>query len=411
MSLAKPFFPFLKPFLFGLIFLISCQLMAQTKDELESQREDLQREIRQINDLLIKTKTNEKSALSQIADLDKQISVRTKLINTFDKELNLLSNDIAQNQRKFNSLLNALEVLKADYAKMILKAYKNKTAENRMLFLLSAKDFTQAYNRLKYMQQYTDYRKHQGLEIEKQSIILKQFNDTLKVKKGKKKVLLTEAQKEQDHIKNEREDRKVLADQIKKQGRKYLADIRKKQKEENALNLKIENLIKEAISKTNVSVKGEKGSKLDEFRLTPEAKALAAEFVSNQGKLPWPVEKGLIVLGYGTQPHPVVSSATIQSNGIRIATEKGSKARAVFNGVVLAVQVIPGGQKAVLIQHGNYISVYKNLDQVLVEKGEKVTTKQAIGVIHTDNLSGQTILAFVLFKEVKTIDPELWIKK
>ena len=409
MSLAKRFFLFLKPFLFGLIFLISCQLMAQTKDELEAQREDLQREIRQINDLLIKTKTNEKSALSQIADLDKQISVRTKLINTYDKELNLLSNDIAQNQRKFNSLLKSLEVLKADYAKMILKAYKNKTAENRMLFLLSAKDFTQAYNRLKYMQQYTDYRKHQGLEIVKQSIILKQFNDTLKVKKGEKKVLLTEAQKEQDRIKNEREDRKVLANKIKKQGRKYLADIRKKQKEENALNLKIENLIKEAISKTNV--KGDKGSKLAEFRLTPEAKALAAEFVSNQGKLPWPIEKGLIVLGYGTQPHPVVKSATIQSNGIRIATEKGSKARAVFNGVVLAVQVIPGGQKAVLIQHGNYISVYKNLDQVLVEKGEKVTTKQAIGVIHTDNLSGQTILAFVLFKEVKTIDPELWIKK
>ncbi|OIO11836.1 MAG: peptidase M23 [Flavobacteriales bacterium CG_4_9_14_0_2_um_filter_35_242] len=409
MSLAKRFFLFLKPFLFGLIFLISCQLMAQTKDELEAQREDLQREIRQINDLLIKTKTNEKSALSQIADLDKQISVRTKLINTYDKELNLLSNDLSQNQRKFNSLLKSLEVLKADYAKMILKAYKNKTAENRMLFLLSAKDFTQAYNRLKYMQQYTDYRKHQGLEIVKQSIILKQFNDTLKVKKGEKKVLLTEAQKEQDRIKNEREDRKVLANKIKKQGRKYLADIRKKQKEENALNLKIENLIKEAISKTNV--KGDKGSKLAEFRLTPEAKALAAEFVSNQGKLPWPIEKGLIVLGYGTQPHPVVKSATIQSNGIRIATEKGSKARAVFNGVVLAVQVIPGGQKAVLIQHGNYISVYKNLDQVLVEKGEKVTTKQAIGVIHTDNLSGQTILAFVLFKEVKTIDPELWIKK
>jgi len=409
MSLAKRFFLFLKPFLFGLIFLISCQLMAQTKDELEAQREDLQREIRQINDLLIKTKTNEKSALSQIADLDKQISVRTKLINTYDKELNLLSNDLSQNQRKFNSLLKSLEVLKADYAKMILKAYKNKTAENRMLFLLSAKDFTQAYNRLKYMQQYTDYRKHQGLEIVKQSIILKQFNDTLKVKKGEKKVLLTEAQKEQDRIKNEREDRKVLANKIKRQGRKYLADIRKKQKEENALNLKIENLIKEAISKTNV--KGDKGSKLAEFRLTPEAKALAAEFVSNQGKLPWPIEKGLIVLGYGTQPHPVVKSATIQSNGIRIATEKGSKARAVFNGVVLAVQVIPGGQKAVLIQHGNYISVYKNLDQVLVEKGEKVTTKQAIGVIHTDNLSGQTILAFVLFKEVKTIDPELWIKK
>lgn len=409
MSLTKQYTPFLNSFLIGVIFLISCQLAAQTKDKLEAQREDLQKEIRQINDLLLKTKTNEKSALSQVADLDKQISVRTKIINTFDKELDLLSNDIAQNQRKVNSLLKSLEVLKADYAKMILKAYKNKTAENKMLFLLSSKDFTQAYNRLRYMQQYTDYRKHQGLEIEKQSIVLKQYNDILKVKKANKKVLLTEAQKEQDHIKKEREDRKVLVAKIKKQERKYLADIRKKQKEENAINLKIENLIKEAISKTNV--KGAKGSKLAEFRLTPEAKALAAEFVSNQGKLPWPVEKGLIVLGYGTQPHPVVTTATIKSNGIRIATEVGSKARAVFNGVVLAVQVIPGGQKAVLIQHGNYISVYKNLDQVLVEKGQKVTTKQAIGSIHTDSASGQTILAFVLFKEVKTIDPELWIKK
>ncbi len=405
MSLTRRYTPFLKFFLLGFIFLISCQLSAQTKDKLEAQREDLQKEIQQINDLLIKTKTNKKSALSQVADLDKQISVRAKIINTFDKDLDLLSNDIAQNQRKFNSLLKSLEVLKADYAKMILKAYKNKTAENKMLFLLSAKDFTQAYNRLKYMQQYTDYRKHQGLEIERQSIVLKQYNDTLKVKKATKKVLLSEAQKEQDHIKNEREDRKVLVAQIKKQERKYLADIRKKQKEENALNLKIENLIKDAISKTNT-----KGTKTSEFRLTPEAKALAAEFISNQGKLPWPVEKGLIVLGYGTQPHPVVTTATIQSNGIRIATEVGSKARAVFNGVVLAIQVIPGGQKAVLIQHGNYISVYKNLDQVLVEKGQKVTTKQAIGVIHTDSVSGQTILAFVLFKEVKTIDPELWIK-
>ncbi len=409
MNLTRQYFSFLKPLLLGFIFLISCRLAAQTKDKLEAQREDLQKEIRQINDLLLKTKTNEKSALSQVSDLDKQISVRTKIINTFDKELNLLSNDIAQNQRKVNSLLKSLEVLKADYAKMILKAYKNKTAENKMLFLLSAKDFTQAYNRLRYMQQYTDYRKHQGLEIEKQSVVLKQYNDILRVKKAAKKVLLTEAQKEQDHIKKEREDRKVLVAQIKKQERKYLADIRKKQKEENAINLKIENLIKDAISKTNV--KGTKGSKLAEFRLTPEAKALAAEFVSNQGKLPWPVEKGLIVLGYGTQPHPVVTTATIQSNGIRIATEVGSRARAVFNGVVLAIQVIPGGQKAVLIQHGNYISVYKNLDQVLVEKGQKVSTKQAIGVIHTDSVSGQTILAFVLFKEVKTIDPELWIKK
>lgn len=393
----------LKPFLIGILILFSCQIWAQTKQELEAQREDLQKEIEQINNLLIKTKTSEKSVLSQLADLDRQIAVRTKLINTFQKELNLLSNNIALNQKKYNNLLKSLAVLKADYAKMILRAYKNKSAENKMLFVLSSKDFTQAYNRLKYMQQYTDYRKHQGLKIVEQSLVLKQFNDTLKIKKVKKKALLAETQKEQNRIKDEQEDRKALVSQIKKRERRYLANIRKKQKEERNINLKIEKLIKDAISNTNT-----KGSK---FKLTPESKALAAEFISNQGKLPWPVEKGLIVLSYGTQPHPVLKTATIQSNGIRIATEKGSQARSVFNGVILAVQVIPGGQKAVLIQHGNYISVYKNLDQVLVDKGQKVSTKQAIGVIHTDSTSGQTILAFVLFKEVKTIDPELWIKK
>jgi septal ring factor EnvC (AmiA/AmiB activator) len=190
--------------------------------------------------------------------------------------------------------------------------------------------------------------------------------------------------------------------QIKRRERKYLAEIRKKQKLETAINRKIEKLIRDAIAKSN-----KKGSV---FKLTPEAKALAAEFVSNRGKLPWPVEKGLIVMRYGKQPHPVVKTATIQSNGIRIATEKGAKARAIFDGKVLAIQLIPGGQKVVLIQHGNYISVYKNLDDVYVEKNQTVTTKQPIGSIHTDSETGQTILAFVLFKEVKTVDPSLWLK-
>ena len=131
--------------------------------------------------------------------------------------------------------------------------------------------------------------------------------------------------------------------------------------------------------------------------------------MANKGKLPWPVEKGFVTMYYGKQPHPIVKTATIQSNGVRIVTDKGSKARAVFNGTVLAVQVTTGNKKAVLIQHGNYITVYKNLENVFVNKGDKVTTKQEIGTIFTDKVTGRTIIGFVLSKNTTTEDPKSWI--
>ena len=215
--------------------------------------------------------------------------------------------------------------------------------------------------------------------------------------------MLIQTQQEQDSIKDEKQNQKKLISKIKRKERHYLANIRKKQKQERAINKKIEKLIREAIAASNT-----KGSV---FKLTAEAKALAADFVANKGKLPWPVNKGLVVLRYGKQPHPVVKTATIQSNGVRIATEKGAYARAVFKGKVLAIQLIPGGQKVVLIQHGNYISVYKNLDTVIVSKGQTVETKQNIGSVHTDSNTGKTILAFLLFKEVKTVNPAFWLYK
>ncbi|MCF6213920.1 MAG: peptidoglycan DD-metalloendopeptidase family protein [Flavobacteriaceae bacterium] len=393
----------LKAFFIALLLLFSTATQAQTKKELELKRRQLKKEIRQINRLLFKTKTKEKSLLSQVTDLDRRIKTRAKLLSTINLETSLLTSEITDNELKIKQLEKSLQQLKADYAAMIVKSYKSKSKESRMLFVVSSSNFTQAYNRLKYMKQYTVYRRRQGEEISLQTQNLKQFNTALQFKKASKDTLLIETQKEQDSIKIEKVNQKKLIAKIKRREKKYLTEIRKKQKEDRNLNRKIKKLIRDAIAASNKT-----GSV---FKLTAEAKLLAAEFTANKGKLPWPVAKGLVVLGYGTQRHPVVKTATIQSNGVRIATEKGAYARTVFNGKVLAIQLIPGGQKAVLIQHGNYISVYKNLDVVIVSKGQMLSTKQNIGTVHTDKSTGKTILAFVLFKEVKTVNPALWIYK
>ncbi len=388
---------------FAGLLLFSMSMQAQTKRQLEQKRQKLQKEIRQINHLLIKTKTKEKSILSQVTDLDRRLHVRERLVKTINKEVSLMGRDISKNQRQIDSLQNSLQQLKNDYAKMIQKSYKSKSQESRILFLLSSDNFNQAYNRLKYMKQYTTYRKHQGKEIEKQSKLLKKLNSALLYKKSQKDTLLIQTKREQKNIKSEKSRHKKLIAQVKRRESKYLASIRKKQREEHNVNLKIERIIKAAIAKSN-----KRGGV---FKLTPEASALASEFAANKGNLPWPVTKGLVVLGYGLQHHPVVKTATIQSNGIRIATEKGAFVRAVFKGKVLAIQLIPGGQKVVLIQHGNYISVYKNLDTVIVSNGQMVTAKQNIGSVHTDKTTGKSILAFALFKNVKTVNPTLWLKR
>ena len=181
----------------------------------------------------------------------------------------------------------------------------------------------------------------------------------------------------------------------------------KKQRDERAIDKKIEKLIREAIAKSNIKT----NLKSSGFALTPEAKKLEKDFVSNKGKLPSPVKRGIVVRHFGKQAHPTLKGITIESNGVFYATEKNAKARVIFNGKVLAIQVLPGKKKAVLVQHGSYISVYKNLDNVTVKKGDLVTTKQEIGKIHTDKTTGKTILAFVLFKEVRRQNPEEWVYK
>ncbi len=386
---------------------VSFSSVAQTKKQLQKKREQLQKEIKEINTLLFKSKQQEEALLSELGDLNKRIAVRSRLIRTIDQEEKELSEEINSNQKVIDSLEASLTRLRKEYADMIVQSYKSKSKQSTLMFLLSSKSFSQAYKRMQYMKQYNAYRKLQGEKIKVKYEKLAAFNDSLIVKKEEKVLLIALYTKEQDSVKSEKNSQVKLVEKVKKEEGKYIAEVKRIQNQENKLNKQIERLIAEEIARSNKKA----NSNSSGIAMTPEEKLVASTFVANKGKLPWPTEKGIVVRKYGKQKHPTLAGITIQSNGIQLATERQAKARSIFKGKVLSIQLQPGRKKMVLIQHGNYISAYKNLDNVFVKRGESVDTKQEIGTIHTDATTGKTILAFSLFKNTTLQNPESWISR
>ncbi|NQV77856.1 MAG: peptidoglycan DD-metalloendopeptidase family protein [Lutibacter sp.] len=402
----------LKHLLFILALILSVNVSAQkTKRQiLEAQRIQNQKDQIYINALLSNTKRKEQNVLSDLKDIKLKIKTRESLITAITNESNELGNEIYLNQLEINQNKRNLESLKKEYADMIFKSYKSKSQNSRIMFLLSSENFQQGYKRFQYMKQYTSFRKKQGEEIQQKTLELQALADALKLKKDLKQKLLSEEKKEKTLVEREKKEQENLLSEVKEKENKYNKQIKQFQKEESRIDALIDKAIRDAIAASNKK-SGVAPSKSSEFTLTAEAKKLASKFTLNKGKLPWPVEKGYVSTYYGKQPHPIVKSATIQSNGVRITTEKGSEARAVFEGTVLSVQVMTGNKKAVLIQHGNYITVYKNLENVIVNTGDKLTTKQIIGTIFTDKITDETILGFVLSNNMVTENPTSWIYK
>jgi len=393
--------------LFLILFMLPYISSGQSRKELEQDRIKLQEEIKETKDLLFKSQKREKNLLSELDDLNSLINVRSKLIRTVEAETKELNKDINENEKEVEQLENRLEELKKEYAEMVVQSYKSKTQQSRLMFLLSSENFLQAYKRVEYINQYAEYRAKQGEEIKIETVKLNNLNDYLKEIRITKEELLLVNQLEKDSINKEKSSRQRLVKDVKKNEKKYTVQINKKQKQEREIDRRIEQLIRTAMASSNKK----STVKSSGFSLTPEAKELEKDFISNKGKLPSPVERGIIVRHFGKQSHPTLRGITIESNGVFYATEKDANARVIFNGKVLAIQVLPGKKKAVLVQHGNYISVYKNLDNVNVQKGDLVRTKQEIGKIHTDKTTGKTILAFVLFKEIHRQNPEDWVYK
>lgn len=373
---------------------------------LEKQKKLLQAEIKQINTLLFNNSKREKSILSQVEDLNVKISVRAELVKVNNQQANLLTQQINVNQRDITNLRKELKELQKDYAEMIQKSYKSKSSQNRLMFLFSSEDFLQAYKRIQYMKQYTNFRKKQGEEITQKTKTLQSLNKALFEQKAQKEALVMENREAQQELQQERRSQQRLIRGLKSKSRSLAIEIKQKQRKAAEIDRVIERLIREAIAASN---KASGKSFKNAFALTPESKLLAANFVANKGKLPWPVKKGIVIQRYGTQPHPVVKTTMIKSNGVTIATTPKSEARAVFEGEVMTILSFKGSNPTILIKHGNYITTYKNMGKVYVKKGDKVKAKQPIGEIFTHPQTGKTTLQFSVFNALKPQNPKSWI--
>ena len=393
---------------FLIISVATSQSTSARQKALEEQKKRLQQEIKQINAILFSNIRKEKSVVSKVEDLDLKISVRSQIVKVNNQQANLLTRQINVNQRDITNLRSELKNLKKDYANMIVKSYKSKSSQNRLMFLFSSADFLQAYKRIQYMKQYANFRKKQGEEISEKTQTIQNLNKTLLDQKSIKEALVAENKIVQTTLMKERKFQQNLIRSIKSKSRSLTSEIKQKQRQSAAIDKEIERLIREAIAASN-KLAG-KASK-NVFALTPEAKLLAKNFVANKGKLPWPVEKGVVTQRFGTQPHPLVKTTMIKSNGVTIATNPKSKARAVFDGEVMAILSFKGSNPAVLIKHGNFITTYKNIAKVYVRKGQKVKSKQSIGEIFTHPQSGKTTLQFSVFNELKPQNPKNWIYK
>jgi septal ring factor EnvC (AmiA/AmiB activator) len=393
------------------------------QEKLEQRKAEILREIREKEAQLQHVKSKEVSVKKQLEIQLEKIKLKEKLINTTEKQTKLLSNDMYLNQLTINRLKRELTVLKDDYGQMIVKSYKSRSEQSRAMFLLSSENFLQAYKRAQYMKQYASYRKNQGLEIQSKSEELVVHNQTLEVQKSAKQKLIEENEKERLVLEKEKQIQQELAKAIKKDKKQLLAEIKKKQQETKNIDNQIAKLLRAAIAaankktatataKTNPKTSAETTKATEtsaKIVLTAEGKIESNNFRANKGKLPWPVEKGFVSLPYGDQPHPIVKSLIVHNSGVEITTDQGANARAVFAGEVISVMVLSPVNKAVMIQHGDYFTVYQNLSSVSVSKGDKVSIKQSIGRIRTNGDTGKTVLKFTISQNTVYNNPANWL--
>ena len=394
--------------LFSLILFnqLFSQISSDQQKKLEAQRTKLMNEIKQINNLLFSNTKIRKNAIDEVEDIQVRLNVRSELIKVTNMQANFLIRRININQRNIDTQRKELDELKKEYAKMIQKSYASKSLQNRLMFLFSSENFLQAYRRIQYLKQYARYRRNQGLEIAEKTKLLQNLNKILIEENEIKIRLINENRVVQQKLAEEQKKQQDLINTLRVKQKSLKLQIAKKQKQREKINKEINRLIREAIAESNrISGKTVK----DVFQLTPESKLIAKNFQENKGRLPWPLEKGVITQGFGRQRHPVVKTTIIQSNGVTISTEPFAKVRAVFDGEVMSIIIIKGSNPSVLIRHGSYITLYTNLSKLYVKKGEKVTSKQVIGEVFTNQQTGKTQLQFGIFNNIKALNPKDWV--
>ncbi|MDG1850254.1 MAG: peptidoglycan DD-metalloendopeptidase family protein [Flavobacteriales bacterium] len=380
-------------------------LVAQNRSELQKRKKQLQEEIQWSNDALKQTKKNKNYSLSQLKTLKQKITIRAQLIETIQKEVDYIKEEIQINHLRKSSLEIELDSLKVDYANLIQQAYKNQRHFNRLLFILSSKDFQQAYKRAVYMKQIAQYRQLQAQNIKNKQADLEKSILVLEKQQKIKQNLIDNKQVEKELLSQEKSQQSSSLVALSKKEKELKEALSSKKKKRKKIQREIERIIAEELRK-----KTEIGSK-KEFLSTPEAIALSNSFSSNKGKLPWPVSKGLIISKFGKQKHPILSGVYVENNGVEIATESHSPCRSVFKGKVSSVLTMPNGIKVIMVRHGEYISVYSNLSEVYVEKGDDLDTKQEVGLVYTSKQEGSTVVDFQLWKGGQKLNPQYWLMR
>jgi len=373
---------------------------AQTLNELKARKEKTKKEIEYINQLLNETGANTKASLNKLSMLNQQIELRHNLINDYSSQLTLLQKSIDDNLFVIEQLTTDLEQLRTQYSNMIKQAYRNKGSYSQLVFLLSSENFNQAYKRMLYIRQMARYRQKQSEQIEAIRTVLVLKTEELSSRKNEQLDVLNQQRAETSKLSVEKQKQSNYNRELQKREKELKTNLREQQKIEERLQKEIERLINQEVKKSKQTVS------------TPEEKSLSNNFEKNKGLFPWPTQSGVITDRFGEHSHPVMKNIIIKNDGIDISTNPGEKARSIFNGIVSRVFAIPGGNMAIILRHGEYITVYSNLKEVYVKQGDKVTTKQELGLIYTDKLDdNKTILKFQIRKESLKQDPEDWISR
>ena len=447
----------------AILSVMVCTLQAQSVKELEKQRNKTLQLLESTSKMLNETKKSQRSSLNKLTIINKNIVERKTLINNIGKEINELDGEVQRLNQEKRLLENRLSTLKRDYARLVQEAHLNRSVYTKIMFVLSANSFDQSYRRLRYLQEYSDYRKQQVKKIEnvKTQIVVK--SDSLNKNKQTKVEVVKQKEVEANKLTNDEKNEKKMLTDLKKKEKKLMADLKKQQKIANDLNNKIARIIAEEIRKAELKRKAEQERAAAEERkrlaaeekrrlaaeqknkgtksstpstkpstkkeekelatsapvqsasvsmLTKEEKLISGNFSANSGRLPWPTDKGFISGHYGVHPHPVLKHVTTNNKGVYIQTPSGTNARAVFEGEVTQRFSIPGSNNAVIIKHGEYRTVYANLTSIYVNIGDKVSAKQSIGKIYTDgDNDNKTELYFQIYKGRTLLNPEGWIAR
>lgn len=386
-----------------LLAFVFCALSGQTKDDLQKQKQKAFTELKLARELMGKTAEKRSTSVQHYRILQKGINSRALLITTLEQELKLIDKEVNEVSMQISKLATENIKNREEYARLIYYAYRNHTDYEKMMYILAGASISQSYQRYKYLKYISDYRVQKATEIETIVTELDQRETELNRLRNEKLAIMEEKESEQDELVKERGQRSAMIDQLKKEEARLKREIVEKERITKEVESKIRAIIEEEARKLN--------SRNIYAALTPEQELVGNDFRKNRGKLPWPVDKGIITVGYGNNEVPGLRGSSVMNNGIDISSAPGTPVRAVFEGEITKVFAILGANYTILIRHGAYLSVYQNLVNVRVKTGDKVLTKEVIGEAFSDEEERIAELHFEVWQEKEILNPEAWLSK